>query len=398
MIMESYISNNSLSFDQVPADDTLKSALEMKRPDIIDELVKSGLKGRGGAGFPTGVKWNLTASAKGGEKFVVCNGDEGEPGTFKDRVLMTRYPDMLFEGMTIAGYVCAAKQGYLYLRAEYTYLKESLEQVLEQRKKKNLLGKNILGKDGFDFDIAIRMGSGAYVCGEETALIESLEGFRGEPRNRPPFPVDTGFCKRPTTVNNVETFLWAVCIIAKGAEWFRETGTEKSSGMKILSVSGDCDNPGIYEFPLGVSIRELLEKTGGINAKAVQIGGASGTCVPASEFDRKIAYEDVSTGGSVIVFGPGRDMLHVAKNFLEFFVDESCGQCTPCREGNVKLMEGVELLEKGKCSMNYLKELLKLGETMQLASKCGLGQSSPNAFISIVRNFKDEIMGRVPVA
>jgi [NiFe] hydrogenase diaphorase moiety large subunit len=225
-----------------------------------------------------------------------------------------------------------------------------------------------------------------------------MEGFRGEPRNRPPFPVNTGFTQKPTSVNNVETFLWATCILAKGADWFKKIGTEKSSGLKIFSVSGDCDKPGVYEFPMGITVGELLDKIGGKNAKAVQIGGASGICIPADEFERKIAYEDVATGGSIIVFGPGRDMLGVAKNFMEFFVEESCGQCTPCREGNAKLLEGIELLEKGKCSMRRLNDLIKLGETMQLASKCGLGQSSPNAFLSIVKNFKHEIMGRSSAA
>jgi [NiFe] hydrogenase diaphorase moiety large subunit len=387
-----------MTFDGIDENAGLKAALGKNRADIIDEIMRSGLKGRGGAGFPTGVKWNLTASAASDEKFVVCNADEGEPGTFKDRALLCKHPDLLFEGMSIAAYTIGAKKGYIYLRAEYEYLRKDLEEIIEKRVSGNLLGKNIMDKESFDFDIEIRMGSGAYICGEETALIESMEGFRGEPRNRPPFPVDTGFTRKPTSVNNVETFMWAACILAKGAEWFKEIGTEKSSGLKIFSVSGDCDKPGVYEFPMGITVGELLDKVGGKNAKAVQIGGASGVCVPADEFERKIAYEDVSTGGSIIVFGPGRDMLHAAKNFLEFFVEESCGQCTPCREGNAKLLEGVELLEKGKCSMRRLNDLIKLGETMQLASKCGLGQSSPNAFLSIVKNFKHEIMGRSSAA
>ncbi len=382
-----------LTFDSIVPEAGLKTAIAKKRPDIINEISQSGLKGRGGAGFPTGIKWNLTASSSK-EKFLVCNADEGEPGTFKDRVLLTKYSDLLFEGMAIAGYTIGALKGYIYLRAEYTYLKKDLMTCLEKRRKNNLLGKNILGKEGFNFDIEIRMGSGAYICGEETALIESLEGFRGEPRNRPPFPVDTGFVNRPTSVNNVETLLWAACIMSKGAEWFKKIGTEKSPGLKIFSVSGDCDKPGVYEFPMGITVGNLLKEVGAENAKAVQIGGASGICLPAEEYSRKIAFEDVSTGGSIIVLGPGRDMLHIAKNFLEFFVEESCGQCTPCREGNAKLLEGVKMLENGKCSMQYVNELIKLGETMQVASKCGLGQSSPNAFLSIVKHFKHEIMGR----
>lgn len=384
-----------LTFSQIEVNSGLKKALSVSRADVIGEISASGLKGRGGAGFPTGTKLNLAAAAKGDTKFVVCNADEGEPGTFKDRVILQNYADLVFEGMTIAGYTIGAHEGIVYLRAEYTYLKAELEEVLHKRREANLLGNNVCGKEGFNFDIHIHMGSGAYVCGEETALIESLEGHRGEPRNRPPFPVDTGYNLRPTTVNNVETLAWMTCIISRGADWFKSHGTDKSTGLKIFSISGDCERPGVYEFPLGITIAELLKEVGGECAKAVQIGGASGHCIPACEFKRAIAFEDIATGGSIIVFGKHRDMLDIAKNFLEFFVEESCGQCTPCRDGNPKLLEGVELLEAGRCSMAYLQELEGLGETMQLASKCGLGQSSPNAFLSIVKNFKDEIMGRV---
>jgi [NiFe] hydrogenase diaphorase moiety large subunit len=372
----------------------LKRALSLSRADVISEVRESGLKGRGGAGFPTGVKWNLAAAALGNRKFVVCNADEGEPGTFKDRVLLSDYAGHVFEGMTIAGYVIGSDTGILYLRGEYKYLLKQLEAALKARRKEGLLGKDVLGKKGFHFDIEIRMGSGAYVCGEETALIESMEGHRGEPRNRPPFPVNTGFMGCPTTVNNVETLLLASAILAKGAEWFKKIGTDKSTGSKVFSISGDCERPGVYELPMGITIADLLKEVGGEEAKAVQVGGASGICLPASEFGRKIAFEDVSTGGSVIVFGQGRDMLRVAKNFMEFFVEESCGQCTPCRYGNVTLLEGVKKLEKGECSLAYLRELTALGESIQLASKCGLGQSSPNAFLSIVSHFKEEILGR----
>jgi len=384
-----------LTFSSVAPMEGLKRALEMKRSDIIGEISKSRMRGRGGAGFPTGTKWNLAAAAISPKKYVVCNADEGEPGTFKDRVILQDYADLVFDGMTIAGKAIGAQEGIVYLRGEYTYLRPHLDEVLEKRRKDGLLGNNINGSDTFHFDIRIQMGSGAYVCGEETALIESLEGFRGEPRNRPPYPVDTGFHKNPTIVNNVETFAWAACIIAKGADWFGNVGTDKSSGYKLFSISGDVERPGVYEFPMGITIDELLKEVGGTDAKAVQIGGAAGHCVPSDEFKRTVAYEDVSTGGSVMVFGPDRDMLEVSRNFLEFFVEESCGQCTPCRIGNVKLLEGVEMLQAGTCSMKYLKELMALGETMQIASKCGLGQSSPNAFLSIIKNFKEEIMGRV---
>jgi [NiFe] hydrogenase diaphorase moiety large subunit len=383
-----------LTFAQVSVGDGLKAAAAKGRSDIIAQVGESGLRGRGGAGFPTSVKWNLAAAAVGQEKFVVCNADEGEPGTFKDRVILQNYAGLVFEGMAIAALAIGARKGLVYLRGEYTYMIDHLEEILADLREKGILGENVGGKDGASFDIELRMGSGAYVCGEETALIESLEGARGEPRNRPPFPVDTGFMDRPTVVNNVETLAWVSCILAKGPEWFKEHGTAKSAGLKLFSVSGDVETPGVYELPLGIPVSALLKVVGGEDAKAVQIGGAAGQCIPQHEFERQIAFEDVATGGSVIVFGPGRDMLQVAKNFLEFFVEESCGQCTPCREGNEKLLEGVELLEKGTCSMRYLKELVSLAETMQIASKCGLGQSSPNAFLSIVRNFQNEIMAR----
>jgi [NiFe] hydrogenase diaphorase moiety large subunit len=387
------------SFDSVVPGSGLAASLEKTRAGIIGELSASNLRGRGGAGFPTGTKWNLAAAARideGGCKYIVCNADEGEPGTFKDRVLLQDHADLVFEGMTIASRAIGARRGIVYLRGEYAYLRAHLEGALERRRRDGLLGRDILGVKGFEFDIEIRMGAGAYVCGEETALIESLEGARGEPRNRPPFPVDTGFQGEPTVVNNVETLAAVTAILARGSAWFRAIGSERSSGFKLLSVSGDCDRPGVYEFALGLTVTELLEKVGGTGAKAVQIGGASGTCVPAADFGRRIAFEDLATGGSVIVFGPGRDMLHVARNFMEFFVEESCGQCTPCRVGNAKLLEGIGMLERGECSSHYLQELLSLCETMQLASKCGLGQSSPNAFVSIVQGFRDEILGRTP--
>ncbi len=379
-----------LTFAEVDLGAGYKVASEKSRSEIISTIGDSGLRGRGGAGFPTSVKWNLAAAAVGDVKYVVCNADEGEPGTFKDRVILQNYAGLVFEGMAIAAKAINAGRGIMYLRGEYTYMVDPLNAKLDELRKEGMLGDS--------FDIEIRLGSGAYVCGEETALIESLEGARGEPRNRPPFPVDTGFMGRPTVVNNVETLAWVSCILAKGPEWFKEHGTAKSAGLKLFSVSGDVETPGVYELPLGITVGDLLSKVGGSDAKAVQIGGAAGNCIPRSEFDRKIAFEDVATGGSVIVFGPQRDMLQVARNFLEFFVEESCGQCTPCREGNEKLLEGVEMLQGGTCSMRYLRELVSLGETMQIASKCGLGQSSPNAFLSIVRNFQDEIMGRQAVS
>jgi len=384
----------TLTFSTITPDSGLEATLKLSAADALRKIEASQLRGRGGAGFPTSLKWELAAKSEGDGRYVVCNADEGEPGTFKDRVILADFADMVFEGMTIAAHVIGAQKGIIYLRAEYTYLRPHLEAVLQRRREKNLLGSNIGGKQGFDFDIQINMGAGAYVCGEETALIESLEGQRGEPRNRPPFPIDTGYLDHPTIVNNVETFAWVVCIMSKGPEWFKGTGTDKSTGPKLLSVSGDCTEPGVYEFPLGITIEKLLEEVGGSDAKAVQVGGAAGQCVPREDFDRAIAYEDIATGGSIIVFGPQRDMLDVADNFLEFFIDESCGQCTPCREGSPKLLEGVRMLKRGECSMPYLQELESLGETMQLASKCGLGQTAPNTFLSIATHFQDEILGR----
>ncbi|MFA5012829.1 MAG: NADH-ubiquinone oxidoreductase-F iron-sulfur binding region domain-containing protein [Ignavibacteria bacterium] len=380
-------------FSKYNRGDAIKKALKLGREDILFELKSSKLKGRGGAGFPTSTKWMLTAAAKAEEKFLICNADEGEPGTFKDRVLLTEYPELVFDGMVVGGFTIGSKLGMVYLRGEYEYMRKYLEDYLEKMRKDNLLGKNILGS-GFDYDIEIRMGAGAYVCGEETALIESLEGNRGEARNRPPYPVNTGYNGRPTSVNNVETLAAVAHIVTKGGDWYAKVGTDKSSGSKLFSVSGDCDKPGVYELPWGTKISELLKLVGAKDAKAVQIGGASGVCIDASKFDRTLAYEDLATGGSVMIFGKNRDMLKVLKNFMEFFVEESCGQCTPCRIGNTKLLKGVEMIERGEFTFDYINKLKELGTTMQIASKCGLGQSSPNSFISILENFKDEILNK----
>jgi len=372
----------------------LDKAMRLSPAEIVSEIERARLRGRGGAGFPTALKWHLARVASGDRKFVVCNADEGEPGTFKDRVLLSAYADLVFEGMTIAARAIGATLGIVYLRGEYAYLLGHLDAILAKRRAANLLGPHIRGVGGFEFDVEIHMGAGAYVCGEETALIESLEGHRGEPRNRPPFPVNTGFFDQPTIVNNVETLALAVRILDRGAEWFTQYGTSASTGSKLFSVSGDCARPGVYEFPMGITIAELLDEVGGAGAKAVQVGGASGHCVPARQFERALAFEDIATGGSVIVFGSHRNMLAVAHNFMTFFVEESCGQCTPCRYGNVALREGIEMLQRGTCSMRHLADLRGLGETMRLASKCGLGQSSPNAFLSIIEHFQDEVLGR----
>jgi [NiFe] hydrogenase diaphorase moiety large subunit len=389
---------NALTYATIEPEAGLKAALALSRGDIVDTVADSGLKGRGGAGFPTGMKWNFCASEKADQKYIVCNADEGEPGTFKDRVILTEFADLVFEGMTIGGRAIGASLGIVYLRAEYKYLRPHLNEVIKARRAKGLLGHDVMGLKGFDFDIITALGAGAYVCGEETALIESLEGFRGEPRNRPPFPVVAGLLNNPTVVNNVETLASVACIFARGTDWFKSFGTDKSTGYKLFSVSGDCEKPGVYEFPWGISIADLLKEVGGEGAKAVQIGGASGVCVPAGDFARRIAFEDVPTGGSVMVIGPQRDILDVAENFLEFFVEESCGQCTPCRLGNAQMLQAVRLLKQGACPPEFLADVKALGGTMQVASKCGLGQTSPSAFLSILENFGDEIANRAPSA
>ena len=386
---------NDLTFATVSSGEGLAKALAMSRVDAIDIVHEAKLKGRGGAGFPTGTKWNFAAAEQRQPKYMICNADEGEPGTFKDRLILTDFADLVFDGMTIGARAIGASLGLIYLRAEYGYLRDHLESVVATRREAGLLGRDIGGIEGFNFDVLVAMGAGAYVCGEETALIESLEGFRGEPRNRPPFPVVSGFLNRPSVINNVETLAWVACIFAKGVDWFKSYGTAASTGHKVFSISGDCKRPGVYEFPFGLTVNELLAQVGGENAKAVQIGGASGRCVPRSQFERRLSFEDVPTGGSIIVFGPGRDMIAIAHNLLDFFVDESCGQCTPCRLGNGKLLEGVKMLQEGTCSLEYLSDLKGLARTMQVASKCGLGQSSSVAFMSILENFEDEVLGKV---
>jgi len=386
-------SKKKILFGEFVSGTGLGKALQMSPEQVVQEVKDSNLRGRGGAGFPTGLKWELTARQQETEKYVICNADEGEPGTFKDRLLLTEQPEKVMEGMAIAGYAIGAVQGYIYLRGEYIYLKATLEQTIADMKRRKLLGNRILDSE-FSFDIEIRLGAGAYVCGEEFALISSMNGERGEPRNKPPYPSEIGFRNKPTIVNNVETLCYVPYIISKGAEWFKEHGTKASTGTKLFSVSGDVKHPGVYELELGVTVRQLLEEVGGVGAKAVQVGGASGTCVPEEDFDKPICFEGLPPGGSIIVFGQHRDMLKVLKNFMEFFVEESCGQCTPCREGNYRLLEGIGMLENGHCSIRYLKDLKALCAVMKDSSKCGLGQTSPNAFLSIVDNFKDEILYR----
>jgi len=366
----------------------IRAAINKSPEDVINEITASGLRGRGGAGFPTGMKWNFCRKAKGKAHYIICNADEGEPGTFKDRVILTEAADLLFEGMTVAGYAIGAEEGYLYLRGEFAYLLGFLEQVLEQRRHIGLLGKNIAGKQGFDFDIRIQLGAGAYICGEESGLIESLEGKRGAPRHRPPFPVTYGYMEQPTSVNNVETLCCSARVLEKGAEWFKGLGTKDSTGTKVLSVSGDCKHPGVYEIELGTAIDDVLQMVGADHPQAVQIGGPSGTCVAPKDFGRKICFEDIATGGSVIVFSKKRNLLEIVKQFTEFFNDESCGWCAPCRAGTSIILKMFNKVLEGKGSTQDLEMLEKVGNTIKTTSRCGLGQTAANPILTTLQNFR----------
>ena len=358
----------------------------------LEEIKLSNLRGRGGAGFTTGLKWEAcrNASVADGDarRFIVCNADEGEPGTFKDRVLLTAQPDLVFEGMTVAGYAVGATQGYVYLRGEYRYLLDPLNAVLARRRAQGLLGRNIAGQAGFGFDIEIHLGAGAYICGEESALIESLEGKRGVPRNRPPYPPTAGFLGRPTVVNNVETFAAAALIALNGGAWFRSIGTPKSSGTKILSVSGDCRHSGIYEYPFGISIAEVLADCGASDVQAVQVSGPSGICIDDTEFKRRIAFEDIPTAGAMMIFNDQRDMFEVARNFAHFFAHESCGFCTPCRVGTSLLRNCMDKIADGHGSQHTMNEIFQINRLLQMASHCGLGHTACNPMFDTLKKFR----------
>ena len=374
-------------FDGLEHGAALRQALGISPMEVIRAVKAARLRGRGGAGFPTGMKWEFTRQAAGRRRFVVCNADEGEPGTFKDRVILTERPNLLFEGMTVAGYAVGASEGLVYLRAEYAYLKDFLEDVLRRRREEGLLGKDICGKQGFDFDIQIRLGAGAYVCGEETALLDSLEGKRGDPRNRPPFPAQAGYLDCPTTVNNVETLCCVARILERGAAWFAGQGSSRSTGTKLFSISGDCQRPGVYELPFGTSVREVLALAGADDAIAVQVGGPSGKMVGPDAFERTLCYDDLASGGSIMVFGPGRDLLEIVQHFLDFFIDESCGYCTPCRVGNVLLADRLSRLRRGLAGPEDIDYLERLSRSVKASSRCGLGQTSPNPVLSTLEAF-----------
>ena len=365
----------------------LQLALKQGADDTLATIQRSGLRGRGGAGFGTGQKWHLCREAPAETRYVICNADEGEPGTFKDRYLLLEYADAMLEGMTLCAFVTGASQGFVYLRGEYRYLLPPLQAALDRRRAQGLLGSCILDREGFTFDIRIVIGAGAYICGEESALIESLEGKPGIPRIRPPFPVTHGYLGQPTVVNNVETFIAAAQITLHGTDWFKAAGTSTSVGSKILSISGDCKKPGIYEYPFGITIRQVLDDCDAVDVQAVQIGGPAGVLLSAGEFNRTIAFEDVSTGGSFLVFGKQRDLLTIHRNFAQFFAHESCGFCAPCRVGTQLLKITLDNIAAGRGSIGDLEELQQLSQIVQHQSHCGLGHSAANHVLNGLRQF-----------
>jgi [NiFe] hydrogenase diaphorase moiety large subunit len=384
------ILGNSLAYGEA-----LQVGISLGGVAIVDAVKRSGLRGRGGAGYPTGLKWEACRSAHGKDHYVVCNADEGEPGTFKDRVLLTRQADLVFEGMTLCALAVGAKKGFLYLRGEYRYLLDHLKAVLQLRRSSDLLGKSILGIVGFDFDIEIHLGAGAYICGEESALIESLEGERGVPRNRPPFPVTQGYLQQPTALDNVETFCQAALAIHMGSDKYSAIGTAKSTGSKLISVSGDCPRPGIYEYPFGVSVQEILNDCGAVNTRAVQISGPSGICIGEHEFGRRLGFEDLPTAGAFMVFDDSRDMFEVARNFVHFFAHESCGFCTPCRVGTAMLKQTIDKIAAGQGTHYDLAEVENLDHVLQTTSHCGLGRTACNPVLHTLKHFRPAYESRL---
>ena len=368
--------------------EALQAAFNRGLPETLSELDSSGLRGRGGAGFKTATKWKFCAEEANADRIVVCNADEGEPGTFKDRVLLNTYAHQVFEGMTLCAALIGAKQGFLYLRGEYCHLHEKLIAILAERRQAGLLGTQILGAD-FTFDIEICLGAGAYICGEESALIESLEGKMGIPRNRPPYPVTQGYLGKPTVVNNVETFMAAARIAVNGGAWFANIGTDTSKGSKILSICGDCTQPGIYEVPFGTSIQSILDDCGATDVLGVQIGGPSGTFISNNEFYRLIAFEDLATGGSFIIFNQHRNILDIVNNFTHFFAHESCGFCTPCRVGTSLLKNQLDKIINGHGSAGDVVALEELCQVIKKQSHCGLGQTAANPILTTLERYPE---------
>ena len=383
-----------------------KVLTEMTPDEVIQTMLDSGLRGRGGAGFPTGLKWKFASGNRGNvQKYVCCNADEGDPGAFMDRSILEGDPHVVLEAMAIAGYAIGASQGYIYVRAEYPIAIERLEIAIKQAREYGLLGKDIFGT-GFDFDIDLRLGAGAFVCGEETALMTSIEGNRGEPRPRPPFPAVKGLFDKPTILNNVETWANIPQIILNGPEWFKSMGTEKSKGTKVFALGGKISNTGLVEVPMGTTLREIVEEIGGgipngKKFKAAQTGGPSGGCIPAEHFDVPIDYDNLMAIGSMmgsgglIVMDESTCMVDIAKFFLEFTVDESCGKCTPCRIGTRRMLEILEKITKGKATMEDLDKLEELCYHLKENSLCALGQTAPNPIISTLRYFRDEYIAHI---
>ncbi len=382
-----------------------KVLTEMTPEEVIQCVTDSGLRGRGGGGFPTGRKWALTAPNKAAQKYVVCNADEGDPGAFMDRSVLEGDPHCLIEAMTIAGYAIGATQGYVYVRAEYPIAVARLEIAIKQAREYGLLGKNIFGS-GFDFDLDIRLGAGAFVCGEETALMTSIEGNRGEPRPRPPYPAVKGLFGCPTVENNVETFANIPQIILRGADWFASMGTEKSKGTKVFALGGKIVNTGLVEIPMGTTLRTIIDEIGGgvpdgKKFKAAQTGGPSGGCIPASLIDTEVDYDNLTAigcmmgSGGLIVMDEDNCMVDMAKFFLEFTVDESCGKCTPCRVGTKRLLEMLDKITQGKGTLEDIDRLEELCEYIKANSLCGLGQTAPNPVLATLKFFREEYVSHV---
>ncbi len=382
-----------------------KCLTEMTPDEVIQVVKDSGLRGRGGGGFPTGLKWSFTAKNTADQKYVVCNADEGDPGAFMDRSVLEGDPHCIVEAMAICGYATGATEGYVYVRAEYPIAVHRLEIAIREARENGLLGKNIFNS-GFDFDLHIRLGAGAFVCGEETALMTSIEGNRGEPRPRPPYPAVKGLFAKPTTENNVETFANIPQILLHGAEFFSSMGTEKSSGTKVFALGGKINNTGLVEIPMGTTLREIIEDIGGgvpngKKFKAAQTGGPSGGCIPASLMDTPIDYDNLTAigcmmgSGGLIVMDEDNCMVDIAKFFLDFTVDESCGKCTPCRVGTKRMMEILEKITDGKATLADLDELEKLAQYIKDNSLCGLGQTAPNPVLATLRFFKDEYIAHI---
>jgi len=379
----------------------LRKALTLPPEDVIEEVNQSKLRGRGGAGFPTGRKWSFVLGAKSDQKYVICNADEGEPGTNKDRIMLSNDPHSIFEGMAIAAWAVGANRGFLYLRFEYPYVFPILEQALSNARAAGCLGKNIFGTD-FSFDITVVSGGGAYVCGEETALIESIEGKRGEPRFKPPYPGISGLYGKPTVINNVETLANIPVILAKGGEWFSQIGVPSCTGTKVFTLCGNIAQKGVFEYPMGTNLRDIFETHGGVkdnrDLRGFMLGGQSGNLINASQINLSMDIdscqqaESVLGTGTIMVIDDYTEILDIVENIMKFFIEESCGKCTPCREGNIRIYEIIQRINRGEGKMDDLILLEELAETMNIASLCGLGQSSSVAVITSMHNFREDYL------